>query len=255
MVAAAIIGSSLASGLGGVVSGGIQGQAAGKASQEQVAAQQQAIAAEKQYFGTAQGEEQPFANFGVAAGGQLSSLLGLNGGGGAGAQATLNSLPGFQFAEQQGQQAVNNGMTARGLGLSGAQVRGSEDYASGIASQNYSNYVNELLGFTNLGANAATSIGNQATTTGGNIAGALTGIGNAQAAGTIGQANAQAGQVGSLTGALGSGVNNYAGYSLYQNMLANAQGGQYSTTPISSETTGFAPVNYDFGTYQAGAGH
>ncbi len=230
MVIAAIGASSALSAGASLASGAIQGNAAGQASAEQQAAIQQAEGQVGQYYQQGKGELQPFQNEGVQAGGQLGALLGLNGGG-AQAQATLASLPGYQFALAQGQQAQSAGITARGLGLSGAQLRGASDYAQGAASQNYMQYANQLYQLTGLGEQAGSGIANLAGQTGQTMGNLAVGIGNAQAAGTIGQANAQASGLTGVGNALSSGVNSYAGYNLYQSLQAgqSAQGGQYGS--------------------------
>lgn len=101
----------------------------------------------------------------------------------------------------------------------------SSDYANQLAGFNtgfgaYStqqqNQYNRLLGIAGLGEGAAAQQGNFATQQSGNMAGTLTGIGNAQAGGTIGSANALAG---GISGAFG-GVGN----ALLYNQLLKGQG-------------------------------
>ncbi len=214
MVMAAVLGSANAlSAIGSGVGGLIQSGAAQQASQQQVAALQNAENVEGQYFNTGKGELQPFQSAGIAATGQLSALLGLNGGGAAEAQSTLQNLPGYQFALGQGQQAQSASITARGLGLSGAQLRGASDYAQGTASQQYNNYASQLMSLAGLGETAGGGIASLAGQTGQSIAGLATGVGNAQAAGTIGSANALASGLTGIGNAAASGLNSYAGLS------------------------------------------
>lgn len=131
----------------------------------------------------------------------------------------LESTPGYRFALQQGMNQVNNSAASRGLGLSGAQLKGATSFATGLADQTYgnqfnralsqfntnyqvaSNNVNNLQNLVNTGQNSAAQTG-QAGITGANNAGNyLTQAGNAQAGGIMGAANAA-----------NSGINNYMLY-------------------------------------------
>ena len=52
-------------------------------------------------------------------------------------QAELEATPGYKFARDQGLQAVQNSAAARGLGVSGAALKGAASYATGLADQTY----------------------------------------------------------------------------------------------------------------------
>jgi hypothetical protein len=66
--------------------------------------------------------------------------------------------PGYQFRMDQGQKALENSAMARGGLMSGNAIRGSQDYAQNLASQEYGNaynrkfneYSNELANKTNM---------------------------------------------------------------------------------------------------------
>jgi len=49
----------------------------------------------------------------------------------------LAQTPGYQFALDQGLKATQSSAAARGLGVSGAAMRGAADYATGLASKTY----------------------------------------------------------------------------------------------------------------------
>lgn len=57
-------------------------------------------------------------------------------------QATLESLPGYQFTKTQGLKAVQNSAAARGLGVSGAALKGAATFATGLADSTYTNQFN-----------------------------------------------------------------------------------------------------------------
>lgn len=135
-----------------------------------------------------------------------------------GAQDLANT-PGYQFALQQGLKAGQNSAAARGLGLSGAQLKGAQQYATGLADQTYgdqyqraldayntnyntslsayntnyqtaANNVNNLLQLLQAGQNAAAQTGVAGLNAANTAGGYLTSGANALAAGKIGQASA-----------------------------------------------------------------
>ena len=116
-------------------------------------------------------------------------------------QATLQTTPGYQFNLQQGLESVQNSAAARGLGSSGAALKGAANYATGLADSTYqnqynnaltnqNNQFNRLLGLTQLGQTSAAGVGSAGITTGQGIASNTIGAGNAAAAGAIGVGNA-----------------------------------------------------------------
>lgn len=128
--------------------------------------------------------------------------------------------PGFQFALDRGRDAIDSSAAARGNLLSGATLAGGIQFSQGLAQQDRDNYLNRLAGVSasgqaaagnqaNAGANYATGAGN-----------ALAGIGNAQAAGAVGAANAWSTGLNNLTGVAG-----YLNSQPRQGMSMNAPAG------------------------------
>ncbi len=147
-------------------------------------------------------------------------------------QAALEQTPGYQFNLKQGLRAVQNSATARGLGISGAAMKGAAQYATGLADNTYqqqfnnavtnqTNAFNRLMGVTQLGQSSAAGVGAQGTQTASNVGNALIGGGNATAAAynSIGPAVTNAGN--GLTRGL-----------MYQNMYGNnfGSGGGFGST-------------------------
>lgn len=103
--------------------------------------------------------------------------------------SVFTQSPDYQFNLDQGQQAINRSLAARGRSLSGAGVKEGARYASGLASREYGAFVDRLmqqagLGSTGIGASAAAganSAGNVAAITG-NAANARASIYGQQAA-------------------------------------------------------------------------
>lgn len=134
------------------------------------------------------------------------------------AQAT----PGYQFTLDQGLKATQNSAAARGLGVSGAALKGAATYASGLADSTYNdvytralntfntNYSSasqnaaRLQGLVNNGQNAANNTGTLGAAASSGIAGSAVAAGNALAGGTVGAAAATASGYNSLANGLGS---------------------------------------------------
>lgn len=150
---------------------------------------------------------------------------------GPGGQAALAQTPGYQFQLQQAQQALQSSAAARGLGVSGAEMKGAASYATGLASSNYQqqfanalalntaqqgnlqNQFNRLTGTASLGEGAASDVGRLGTAAAGTAGGLTAQAGQANAAGIAG--------VGS---ALNQGAQNWLGYNAYQDYLNKLPG-------------------------------
>jgi hypothetical protein len=227
----------IAGGLGAAGSIGsslIGSNAAQQASGQQVAMQQQALAQQESMFNTAFGAINPVisAGMGLLNQGQnivsgvsptLTSLLTP----GTNMTQVLSQLPGFQFAQNWGQQAVQNLGTTTGLG--GNVLTAGANYATGLAQQGYGTLVSSLQSLLNSGislagvgggtaGSAASSLGGTSSNFGNTIGSTLTGIGQAQASGTLGSANALSA---GLTGATSNTSNALLLSSLLNRSAAN----------------------------------
>lgn len=148
------LGSALTSGnllnLGANVFSGIQGTKAYKdISKAQMGANDLALDATR-----------PFLSSGVAANTRLSSLLGL--GGEDNPDDILNMLrnsPGYKFRMEQGQDALNKSLSARGGLFSGEAIKASQELGQGIADQTYNDYVGDLYRQSQAGQTAAGTMG------------------------------------------------------------------------------------------------
>jgi hypothetical protein len=130
-------------------------------------------------------------------------------------EAQLEQTPGYQFNLTQGLKATQNAAAARGLGVSGAALKGAASYATGLADSTYQNQFNNaqaifgdqqtnfqnqqtqqqnnynrLLGIGSLGENAAAQTGNVGSSLAANEASNTVGAGNAAAASNIATGNA-----------------------------------------------------------------
>lgn len=215
MVTAAVIGGAVIGAVGTTVaasssSDAAQSQADAATQASQTQAQSQANALQEVHTNT-----QPYRDVGQQSINQLAGLLGVKIPGqpdsGMNQTQALQQRPGYQFRLGEGQRAVENSAAARGMQLSGANLRAIDEYGQNFASNEYNNAYNQLLGLSSIGENAAVGAGNSAANiiqnTGNNVAGYQIGAGNAQAAGQVGAGNAISG---GLSGIANAGSQYYA---------------------------------------------
>jgi len=178
----------------GSLAGGLLGAgAASKAASQQAAALQQALGWQRQVYGTATANLQPYIGGGQSALAQILGALGLPGGVAGGPTAAYNAFtqtPAYQFPLQQGMLALNRQLASMGLTGSGAALKDAIGYSQGYASQNYQNFLSQLFNVAGAGQTGATALGQIGTNIGQQNLGALAGVGGAQAAGTVGASNA-----------------------------------------------------------------
>lgn len=186
--------------------------AAESAADTQSAAAREAAARADARFAQIRQDILPFIQRGGMAGNQLMRLTGaFDGGDPLTAPLTrmfnpgdLESSPGFRFARDQGLKAVQNGYAARGLGVSGAALKGAARYATGLADTTYQNMANQdlaqrtgtfnmLMPQASSGLQGATALGGMGVQSTANSNAYFTDAAKAEAAGTMGQANAWAG--------------------------------------------------------------
>lgn len=150
--------------------------------------------------------------------------------GGPDAQRVLESLPGFQFMQTQGQKGVTNQATSRGL--SGNALREGASFATGLSKSYWSDLVGSLFKGVGIGQDATAKVGDitmkgagmmadasmmgagkiadvlaSLGRTGADVLGSgsrtmaesITGMGNAQAAGTLGAAGQAQGGLNNIT--------------------------------------------------------
>jgi len=148
-------------------------------------------------------------------------------------QAELEATPGYQFDLSQGLKAVQAAAAARGLGVSGASLKGAGQYATQLANKTYldqfgvsqkrfedmvnlnqaqqANVTNQFARLSNiatLGENAAAQTGTLGAAGSKEAGGFLNKAGEFEAAGTTGVRNA-------LTG----GVNSYLAYDNFNRLM------------------------------------
>ena len=206
----------------------MQSQAAGNAASQYANAAGQGIQYNQQMYNQVLGQNQPYMNAGQTG---LNLYNNLANSGYLTANPTMNDLtqlmPNYQFGLTQGLGQFNAGVNAGGGAVSGNAIQGgqqfAQDYAGNALQNAFSNYqtnrqnvVSNVNALTGVGQQANQTVANAAAGTSANVGNLMSSIGNAQAAGTMGQANAYANGL--------SGISNYA--MLYGLNKMNAPTGQ-----------------------------
>lgn len=237
------------SGISSIFGASQQASAAKKAAAIQAQTAREAMALQKGMFDTTQNNLRPYLDTGKSAANELDRRLPelttavplpdqlthpMT-------QAELEATPGYQFTLNQGLKATQNSAAARGLGISGAALKGAANYATGLSDQTYNtrfqqnqtqgvnifnanttnqtNAYNKLYGTAALGSGAATGLGQTSATVGANMASNIVGAGNAEAAGINGAAAAWTSGLNGLANAANSGISGYNQNALMQALL------------------------------------
>lgn len=224
--AAAAVGAA-----GSLLGGAISASGAESAAQTQASAAENAQQISLNEFNTITGQEAPYMNAGYGALSALDYGLGIGPENTQGAEyggttaegtglgygsltapftaANFQQLsPAYNFQLQQGQQGTLNAEAAGAGSLSGSALKDLTAYNQQMANTSFNNAFNQyqtqqgnifsrLSGIANLGQNAASNTGQQGTALAGQAAQSATNVGTAEAAGTVGAANAISGSLSS----------------------------------------------------------
>lgn len=182
-----------------------------------------AINANQQGLNTSYGALSPYSTTGSQAESALASLYGL--GGQAPNYSAFTSSPGYQFQQQQGQNAINRGAAASGNAFSTTTLAQLANYNQGLAGTQYQQYLQNLYGLTQTGAGAASSLGGQAVTGSGNVGQQYGNQGNANASGIAGAAGAVANAAGKFFGSGSTNSPDTSGIGTYANQTAGDTAG------------------------------
>lgn len=191
--------------------------------------------AQQQGFNTPQEYAQHwYSKFGQSQGYQLpgsttpgGSLAGVTNPVAANALSQLTQYPGYQFGLNQGTTALDRSAASRGLLLSGAQLKDTQEFGQNYAQQQgWQPYVSQLSSLAGIGENAGAQQGTIGANTGSSVANSQLAAGQAAAGGIIGGANALTAPSGLIAGLQSA---------------ANQIGGSYGSPNIS---TGLNPIVY-----------
>jgi hypothetical protein len=236
-IATALVGSAL-------VGGALQARGASKAAKAQEQATRQAAEERRQALAQQAEISLPYRTGGITSQNELLRLLGLEGDptsagyGSIGRPFTMADLqmdPGYQFRLEQGMKQLKRQLSAGSKYFSGTALRGGQELAQGLASQEYgaaearavareAARLNALGALYSGGAAAARGYGQDVGATSQDVANLISAGGQARASGYIGQSNA-------LANALSQGA---MGYGLYKGGYFDRVGG--GTRPANYES-------------------
>ena len=202
-------GVATAIGAAAVVGAGAAIYSANKQAGAAKSAANSSIAEQNAEYNQTRADQAPWRTTGASALDKIAKLYGLdsvdaNGnvvkGSGKADFSSFSTSPDFQFNLGQGQDAINRSAAARGGLLSGAAVKAGETYATGLANQNFGDYVSRLSGVAGAGQAATNATQAAGTNMANQNSNALISAGNARASayGDIGQT------VGNTANSLGS---------------------------------------------------
>lgn len=202
---AAILGSSI-----------FGAQAASKAADTQAAAQSQANQLAYSMFKEQQAAQEPWRQAGIGALGKLTAASDYTPFG----MDQFKADPGYGFRLSEGQKALERSAAARSGLISGGALKAATRYGQEAGSQEYTNAFNRyqterqaklgpLQSLAGIGQSATNQMGANAGNYSNTAGQGITSIGNVQAAGQMGRANALAG-----------GVSQYLNYSNNNDLLS-----------------------------------
>lgn len=224
-VATAVVGSA-------AIGAGAQIYGAGKAADAQRAAAGESASLQKYMYETTRRDLGTYRDLGIDAQSRLkendyyTAPIELT-------QDWLESTPGYKFTQTQGLKAVANSAAARGLGNSGAALKGAANFATGLADNTYktqfdvantnkTNAFNRLKSLVDVGENASAQTG---------VLGEKAAYNSGQAA--IGAGNANAAASNATGSAVANFANNVGGYAAYKGLYGSNNSGDYSQRPLT----------------------
>lgn len=216
-VATAVVGA-------GVVGAASTVYASGKASDAQVQAANIAAQTQMRMYNQTRSDLAPYRQMGEDAYATLQPKLKDLTDGVSIDPNVLKDSDYYRFTESQGLKAAQNSAAARGLGKSGAALKGATSFAEGLATGTYkdafnmavtnqTNTFNRLKSLIDTGNNAAAQTGSAGSS-------AATGAANAQ----IGAGNAQAAAANAQGGAISNAATNIGGYAAYKGLYGGGNG-------------------------------
>lgn len=179
-----------------VVGGAVSYMGAKRAAKIQKDASDKAFAIQEKFFNTTRADLAPYREVGAGALGSLAKLYGIGTGGKPGGQpfdpAALEAFrrsPDYKFALEEGLKSVEASRAAKGLLKSGGTLEELQERGSGLASQNFGNYVSRLLQLANIGESSAAQTGSFASGASRGMADSIMAGGEASASGVVGGTN------------------------------------------------------------------
>ena len=243
MIPAAIIGSSL-------FSSASSSNAADTAAQASGAASDASIAEQRRQYDLSRADYQPFLTAGTGAVNRLAAGMAPGGefsGSFDSAGFLANQDPGYGFRMSEGIKALDRSAASRGGLLSGATLKGAQQYGQGLASQEYQNAFNRYQTNRANQLNPLQSLAGQGQTTANSLGSAganmASNIGNAYMTSAANTGNAAMAAAGQRQSAFSGGANAlgrmYGNYG--QSPYGGNGGGNYA--PVQEGSSNFSQPN------------
>jgi hypothetical protein len=238
----------------GVAGAAISSNGAKNAANTQAGAANAATALQQGIYNDTVQRNQPYVQGGQTAFNALLGRLGLAGADGSAASGygsfktptaeEVMAQPGYQFGLEQGQNALNRQLNARGMSYSGAQLKAANMFGNNYATGQYQNAFNnlqssnqqaytQLMGAAGLGQASANNTASAGQQFGAQAGQNMTGAANAQGAAQIASGNAW-----------GNVLNQ--GVSAYKNASGGGGGGEYTSPNIFGNYSNPSGSTYDY---------
>ena len=254
-VAGAVVGSALIGSQGAKSAASTQSDAASQAAAIQAQSADKSLALQREMYNQQVALQEPYRQAGLTGQNRLMELMGLGGNKGAAgygqyakdfSMADYQADPGYAFRLSEGMKQLGSQARAGGGAVSGRTMMGAQNYAQGLASQEYGNAynryqqnrTNQLQPLGNLmssGQSAASNQGSAAGAYGANAGNLMTSAGNAMAGGitSAGQAigAGQLGAANTLAGGLGTAASAYQNQMNFNNWLNRTPSSVISMQP------------------------
>lgn len=167
---------------GNLLSGYMASDAAGDAARMQRNAGRESNALMREMYQQQRADKMPYMQAGYSALGQIQNLLK--------SPDAITADPSYQFGLNQGTNALNRNAAATGTMYSGQQGKALQRYGQDYAGTKLNEAYNRLASIAGIGQQSTNQAGQDAGNYGANVGNTLQNMGNAGAAGAIGQSNA-----------------------------------------------------------------
>ena len=187
---------------GGSILGGLFGSSASsKAADSQEKVARDSLELQKATIAQARLDSAPWLEAGKTA---LSSYMGELGFGAPGFESKFQATPGYQFQVDEAEKGAVNHLGALGMKNSGAALKALTKLRSGLANQEYSNYLGRISGVAGVGQNQVNTTNSLAANSALSQGQLMQDAGAARASGYVGQANAWTGALNNIGNTLGT---------------------------------------------------
>lgn len=210
MVAAAIAGSAVIGAVSSQAAGASASKDAKRAAAAQAAADDKAIAFQRETLDTIRGDLEPYRNLGTN---NIDTLQGMVNDPQKKLDYVTNN-PFFEALAKKSSDTLLNNQATKGKLASGGTAEALQNSLLLLGNSLVNENISQNQNLVNIGENAAAQTGSATSATGNSVAGLFQDSGNAQAAGLVASANAKTAAAQSSANSLSTGAGLYAQYEL-----------------------------------------